>query len=236
MKQIAQDVYLIEGLRTSNVYLLVSDTGLTLIDAGMAGDADQIAAQIEDEGYGLSELAAILITHAHADHTGSVAALVRRSGAQVIAHQDEVLYIEGTENMPTSSVLQRTMRWLVDLLPGGGKALEVTRELEDGEMLDALGELLVIHTPGHTPGSICLYQEERGILFCGDLLFNGHPFTGRGGLQYAPRLFSADPAKVKRSAQKLVDLQVNALCAGHGEPILREDGVKMEALLETARA
>lgn len=236
MKQIVQDVYLIEGLRTSNVYLLVSDTGLTLIDAGMAGDADQIAAQIQEGGYALSELATIIITHAHADHTGSVAALVRRSGAQVIAHQDEVPYIEGTENMPTSSVLQRTMRWLVDLLPGGGKALEVTRGLEDGEMLDALGGLLVIHTPGHTPGSICLYQEERGILLCGDLLFNGHPFTGRGGLQYAPKLFSVDPAKAERSAQKLADLRVNALCAGHGEPILREDGVKMEALLETARA
>lgn len=236
MKQIVQDVYLIEGLRTSNVYLLVSDTGLTLIDAGMAGDADQIAAQIQEGGYALSELATIIITHAHADHTGSVAALVRRSGAQVIAHQDEVPYIEGTENMPTSSVLQRTMRWLVDLLPGGGKALEVTRGLEDGEMLDALGGLLVIHTPGHTPGSICLYQEERGILLCGDLLFNGHPFTGRGGLQYAPKLFSVDPAKAERSAQKLAGLRINALCAGHGEPILREDGVKMEALLETARA
>jgi glyoxylase-like metal-dependent hydrolase (beta-lactamase superfamily II) len=236
MKQIAQDVYLIEGLRASNVYLLVSDAGLTLIDAGMAGDADQIAAQIQGGGYALSELATIIITHVHTDHTGSVAALVRRSGAQVIAHQDEVPYIEGTESLPASTVLQRTMRWLANLLPGGGKALEVTRGLEDGEMLDTLGGLRVIHTPGHTPGSMCLYQEEKGVLFCGDLLFNGHPFTGRGGLQYAPRLFSADPAEVKCSAQKLAGLQVNALCAGHGEPILREDGVKMKALLETARA
>lgn len=85
MKQIAQDVYLIEGLPICNVYLLVSDTRLTLVDAGVAGAVGRIVAQIEDGGYAPSQLASIVVTHAHADHTGGIPELVRRFGAQVIA-------------------------------------------------------------------------------------------------------------------------------------------------------
>jgi glyoxylase-like metal-dependent hydrolase (beta-lactamase superfamily II) len=120
--------------------------------------------------------------------------------------------------------------------PGEGRGIEVARGLEERETLDVLGGLQVIHTPGHTPGSMSLYQEERGILFCGDLIFNGHPFTGRGGLRYAPRAFSVDPEEVERSVQKLSGLQVRVLCVGHGEPIVREANVKMEELLGIVRA
>jgi glyoxylase-like metal-dependent hydrolase (beta-lactamase superfamily II) len=235
MKQIAQDVYQIEELRASNVYLLVSDNGLTLIDAGMAGDVNQVADQIADAGHALSDLAAIVVTHAHADHIGGVAALIQQSDARVIAHQDEVPYVEGMVHMPASSPLQRVMQWLGDLLPTESPDLEVARALEEDDILDVLGGLRVIHTPGHTPGSMCLYQEEQGLLFCGDLLFNGHPLTGRGGLQYAPRLFSVNQAELKRSTQKLANLSVRVLCVGHGEPIVNEPPVAMETLLETVR-
>jgi glyoxylase-like metal-dependent hydrolase (beta-lactamase superfamily II) len=231
MKQIAQDVYQIEGLRASNVYLLVSDDGLTLIDAGMAGDLSQIAAQMGDAGHALSDLASIVVTHAHADHIGGVAALIQQSDARVIAHQDEVPYVEGTAHMPASSPLQRVMQWLGDLLPTESPDLEVARALEEDDILDVLGGLRVIHTPG----SMCLYQEEQGLLFCGDLLFTGHPLTGRGGLQYAPRLFSVNQAELKRSTQKLANLSVRVLCVGHGEPIVNEPPVAMETLLETVR-
>jgi glyoxylase-like metal-dependent hydrolase (beta-lactamase superfamily II) len=236
MRQIAQDVYLIEGLRVCNVYLLVSDTGLTLVDAGVAGAVDRIVAQIEGGGYAPSELESIVVTHAHTDHTGGVAELVRRFGARVIAHREEVPYIEGVESLPAGSGLQRVIKWLGDHLPGEGRGIEVARGLEEGEKLDVLGGLQVIHTPGHTPGSMSLYQEERGILFCGDLIFNGHPLTGRGGLRYAPRAFSVDPEEVERSVQKLSGLQVRVLCVGHGEPIVREANVKMEELLGVVRA
>lgn len=121
-------------------------------------------------------------------------------------------------------------------MPGEGSGIAVARGLEEGEKLDVLGGLRVVHTPGHTPGSMSLYQEERGILFCGDLIFNGHPFTGRGGLRYAPRIFSVDPEEVERSVQKLAGLQVRVLCVGHGEPIVREAKVKMEELLGVVRA
>jgi glyoxylase-like metal-dependent hydrolase (beta-lactamase superfamily II) len=236
VKRIAHNLYVIEGLRGANVYVLGSDAALTLVDAGMAGDVDKIVAQIEEGGYDPSQLESILVTHVHTDHIGGVPKLVRRLGVGVMAYREEVPYLEGKENLPTSSWLQRAMRWLGDLLPGEDRGIEVARDLQDGETLDLLGGLQVIHTPGHTPGSMSLYQAERGILFCGDLLFNGHPLTGRGGLRYAPRAFSVDPEEVKQSVRELAGLQVRILCTGHGEPIVRESRVDMEALLERMRA
>jgi glyoxylase-like metal-dependent hydrolase (beta-lactamase superfamily II) len=230
VKEIAQDVYLIEGLRMANVYLLASEDGLALVDTGMAGDVDWIVAQIAETGSKPAALASILVTHAHPDHIGGLPKLARRYDAQVIAHQAEAPYLEGAAQMPPGSWVQRVMAWLGELLPGEPPQIEVARGLEDGEVLDLLGGLRVIHTPGHTPGSMCLYQEERRILFCGDLLFNGHPFTGRGGLQYPPRLFSTDPAEVRRSARRLLDLEIDLLCPGHGDPITSEVRAKIAAL------
>jgi glyoxylase-like metal-dependent hydrolase (beta-lactamase superfamily II) len=83
MKQIAPDVYLLEGLRSSNVYAFTAREGIALIDSGMSGAVDQIVEQLEESGYTLSDLQAVVLTHAHGDHTGNAAELVRRSEAQI---------------------------------------------------------------------------------------------------------------------------------------------------------
>jgi glyoxylase-like metal-dependent hydrolase (beta-lactamase superfamily II) len=230
MREIVQNVYLIEGLRISNVYLLVSEAKLALVDTGLAGDVNRIIAQIEEEGYSLTELHSIILTHAHSDHVGGAAKLLRRCDAEVVAHRVEVPYIEGSQRLPAGSMLQKMVTWLGGRIPRKGQGIKVARGLENGEVLDILGGLKVLHTSGHTPGSICLYQEEKRILFCGDLLFNGHPMTGRGGLRYAPRMFSVDPEEAEKSARGLSELAVEVLCVGHGEPIVKDTGARMEAL------
>lgn len=232
MKQLAEGVYLIEGLRGANVYLLVSESELTLVDGGIGGDADRIVAQLKGAGFDPSEVASIVVTHAHADHVGGVKDLAQKCNAKVIAHREEVPYIEGKESLPARSWVQKAMKWIGGIMPLEGPGVEVARGLEEGERLDALGGLEVIHTPGHTPGSVTLYQEEKGVLLCGDLLTNGNPLTGRGGLQYGPRAFSVNPGQMERSAKKLSSLEVRALCVGHGEPIVRDDKVRMGALLD----
>lgn len=232
MKRITQGVYLMEEMRGCNAYLLVSEVGLTLVDTGLASDVSRMVTQIEKAGLDPSDLRSIVVTHAHADHIGGLAGLVQRFGSDVIAHQLEVPYIEGVENLPSRTRLQKTMTWLRDRFAKADVGTKVSRHLQDGENLDVLGGMRVIHTPGHTPGSVSLFHEEKGVLFCGDLLFNGHPLTGRGGLRYAPQAFSVDPDEVPRSAQKLAPLSIKALCMGHGEPIVHAGGVKMAELLE----
>jgi glyoxylase-like metal-dependent hydrolase (beta-lactamase superfamily II) len=233
MRQIIPDVYLIEDLRSDsgNVYLLVSGEGLTLVDSGLAGAADQIVAQLQEAGYAISELRAIVLTHAHGDHMGSVAELARRSGAQVLAHQDEMPYIEQAKTMPGASPFQRLMNWLGDRTILKRSPCKVSRPLQDGDVIEALGGLQVIHTPGHTPGSIALYQPERRILFCGDIFFNKNPMTGKEGLQLSLPLFTLDVAQVRESVRRLATLPVEVLCFGHGEPIVEGAGERMQALL-----
>lgn len=235
MEQITENVTRIEGLRGGNVYLLVTGNSLALVDGGMPRDADRIVAEIEGGGYDPAALASIFVTHNHPDHVGSVAALAERFDADVIAHRAEAPHLEGTTAMPARGILQMLMRATGAFLPEP-EGIDVTIRVEDGETVDVLGGLQVIHTPGHTPGSICLYQPERKILLTGDVLVNGHPLTGRGGLQYAPRSFSTDPEQVERSAQKLADLQIGILCPGHGSPIERDPSVRLGSLLREARA
>ena len=236
MRKLTDGVYWLEGLRSSNAYLVASGEGLLLVDAGMSGDVPRIVSQIESLGHAIEQLEAVVITHAHGDHTGGVPGLVGRSSARVMAHSDEVPFIEGDRNLPTRSPAMRLIRWLDDLISGRGDGLAVAGPLEDRDRLNFLGGLRVIHTPGHTPGSISLYQEERGILFCGDLLFNGDLFTGRGGLRQAPRFFSADPDEATKSLHALSPLDVRVLCVGHGEPVVLESSTRMQRVLENVRS
>lgn len=230
MHQIVPDVYLLDGLRMANVFLLASDDGITLIDAGTSGEADRIVDQLAQGGYTLPDLRAIVLTHCHADHTGSAAELARRSGAQVLAHQAEVPYIEQTESLPATSFMRRLFNWLSDQA-FRAEPCQVDRPLHDGDVVAALGGLRVIHAPGHTPGSIVLYQPERRILFTGDVLFNEHPLRGKAGLQFPPRMFSLDQAQAQASARKLAGLELAVVCFGHGQPILEGAQAQVQAAL-----
>jgi glyoxylase-like metal-dependent hydrolase (beta-lactamase superfamily II) len=231
MHQVVPDVYRITGLRGVNVYLLVSGGDLLLVDSAMPGDADRIASQVQEQGYALSALRAIVLTHAHVDHVGSAAVLARRSGAQVLAHSEEVPYIERTRPLPTASLLWRILDRLSGRMLRRQPACHVDRALKDGEIIAALGGLQVIHTPGHTPGSICLYQPERQILFSGDTLFSRNPLSGKRGVQLPPGLLISDLAALRESVHRLAALPVQVLCAGHGEPILEGASTRIRALV-----
>jgi glyoxylase-like metal-dependent hydrolase (beta-lactamase superfamily II) len=235
MREVVRDVYLMEGMRGANVYLLVSSEGLTLVDSGLAGDAEHIVAQLEGAGYAVSALSSIVLTHWHGDHTGNAAELARRSGAQVVAHREEVSLIEKTQPVPSASLAQRLLNALVDHVLFRRAPCKVDRPVRDGDVLEALGGMCVLHTPGHSPGSICLYQPERRILFCGDVLFNQHPITGRRRLGRYMRSLTLDNAQAREDVVKLPTAALEVLCCGHGAPVLVGAGEQIERLLQEGR-
>jgi len=230
MQQIIPNVYSIDGLRAGNAFVIVEDAGLTLIDTGMPKQADKIITQLEVAGYAVADIQRIIVTHSHSDHVGNLADLVQRSGAQVLAHQVEVVYIEQTQSLTYTAFWRRLMGWLMDRVSKSAScAVDVA--LQDGEVVDVLGGLRVIHMPGHTPGSIALYQPQRQLLFCGDVIFNGMPFGGSDGITLPPPFFSVDVAQAAASVQRLADLALETICFGHGEAIVSGAGAQLRAAL-----
>jgi glyoxylase-like metal-dependent hydrolase (beta-lactamase superfamily II) len=230
MRQIASDLFMLEGLRVGNVYLLASPEGLTLVDCGVAGEAGKITDQINKAGYAIADLRHVIITHAHNDHTGSLKEIIHLSGAKVLAHQDEVPYLARTAKVPPGSRLQSFLFWLSAKLMPGPSSVAVDIALEDGEIVPGTGGFMAVHAPGHTPGSLCLYHPERHILICGDAIINKHPLTGKKGLRESETTFSVNPAQMRESIRKLAALEVQVLLSGHGEPILEQAGEKIRAL------
>ena len=230
MLQVCLDIYLLEGLRVSNAYLLVSPEGLTLVDCGITGEAGKIASQITKAGYAIADLRQVIITHAHNDHTGSLKEIIRLSGAKVLAHQDEVPYLARTAKIPPGSRLQSFLYWLSARLMPGPSAVAVDIALKDGEIVPGTGGFMAVHTPGHTPGSLCLYHPQRRILICGDALFNKNPMNGKLGLQEPLALVSANPPQARQSVRKLAGLDVQVLLCGHGAPILENAGAQIKGV------
>jgi glyoxylase-like metal-dependent hydrolase (beta-lactamase superfamily II) len=101
--------------------------------------------------------------------------------------------------------------------------------IDDGTILPALGGLRVVHTPGHTPGSICLYAPRDRILFTGDALQ-----VTRGRLDFANTVASTDIAEARRSVARLATLDVETIVPSHYRPWRRESGAALGALARRA--
>lgn len=134
----------------NNIWIVGDDDEVVIIDA--AHDADPILRAVGDRN-----VRAIICTHAHNDHINALPELLTRVDAPVWVHPGDQMLWEET-------------------LPGRGH-----EDLEDGQVFQIAGtEMRVFNTPGHSPGSCCLYLPEAGELFSGDTLFEGGPgATGR---------------------------------------------------------
>lgn len=211
--EICPGLHLVERTRGSNVYLLVDDQ-MALIDTGMPGNVRTILDFIKRLGRDPEELAHIIITHGHFDHTGSLSKLRRITGAKVLAHSDEVARTRnGTYVVAPRMESPRGI--LVGVLARLGlfKSSPVDILLQDGGVLPYLGGLRVIHTPGHTNGSICLLLEERQVLFAGDTIINHADRLSR------PLPLFTDKHRSEHSLLKVAALKFHTCCFGHGPPL-----------------
>ena len=136
------------------------------------------------------------------------------TGAKALAHSDEVILTnEGKYALsPHSEGIGGSFLGLLarcGLLKSNPIDLLVT----DGEVLPYLGGLRVIHTPGHTHGSICLLLEKSRVLFVGDTIINNEDRLSR------PLPFGADRHESEQSLRKLARLNFDICCFGHGPPL-----------------
>jgi glyoxylase-like metal-dependent hydrolase (beta-lactamase superfamily II) len=221
MAEILPGVHLVEGVDpqpdfTTHVYLL-KDKGSswTLIDTGLPGKHTAVLAYLEKIHVPPSSVKKILLTHLHRDHTGSLAAMAKATGARTFAHWLEAAFIA---NDPTYDG------------PGTPpeKGFPVDERLKDGDTIDAAGGLVAFHTPGHTPGHTSYYQTERKILFSGDLFF------GEGTkLTLTPKEYTHHTLSAQVSARRMSQLALESVMSYHGGPFLSNAGTAVRHLVGT---
>jgi glyoxylase-like metal-dependent hydrolase (beta-lactamase superfamily II) len=194
-----KDIYAIGGADLSHPYdcsVYLIDAGeLVLIDSGAGKSFDTLVANIRSLGFDPKKLKAIVATHAHIDHIGSLHQFQETFGAQVIAHEIDAQTMERGSRVAAEA-------YGVSYLPC---RVDVKIQGSEGNLPFGDYQLKVIHIPGHTPGSIAAYidMDKRRVLFGQDI----------HGPYY--REWGANPEQAKLSLQKLLDLKADILCEGH---------------------
>lgn len=202
--------------------VLVDDDGATLIDSGYPLHFAQFGEAMAEAGVPLAKLRRVIITHADWDHIGLMGDIIAAcgSGLEVCAHSAEKPYLEG--KVPHIKTTPGRIEARLAAVPAATRAdcaamyaaiptFPVSRTLADGEILPFHGGLRIIHTPGHTPGHICVYVQEKRLLIPGDeLRVDGGKLMGP-----APE-HTPDMAEALGSMRKLVGCGIDQVICFHG--------------------
>ncbi|PZR53109.1 MBL fold metallo-hydrolase [Xylanimonas oleitrophica] len=227
LSEVAEGVHRIDHAYV-NVYL-VSDGGRVLVvDTGLPATWPLIGRALREIGHRPDDVAAVVLTHAHFDHTGCVARVQERLGVPVWLHAEDHRiaahpYRYAHENVRGLYPLRYpgALRTLGAMAAAG--ALRVPgvtglRPIEPGTQLPVPGSPRVVFTPGHTDGHCALHLPDRDVLITGDALVTLDPYTGKQGPQIVAGAATADSAQALRSLDALAATGAGTLLPGHGEP------------------
>jgi hydroxyacylglutathione hydrolase len=181
----------------SNVYLLESDDPI-VVDTGTGMSADSTLAEIS-KIIPLEDIGRIVLTHSHYDHIGGAEAMCKATGAKLYLHEAEASPIKDGDMSLTASRMFGKVMGKLDVEP-----LTEGQELRCGSSV-----LEVLHTPGHSPGSIALFDKESHSAIVGDTVF----CDGGVGRWDLP---GGDLRKLKSSLKRLGTLGLKSMYPGHG--------------------
>jgi len=214
-----------------NVAALGDRSRWMLVDAALPGYASAIRRAAESRFGAATRPAAVLLTHGHFDHVGSLQELLDAWDVPVFAHHLELPYLTGRSSYPPPDPLVGggAMSLLSRLYPRG--PIDITNRIErlpsDGSVPDLLGWRW-IHTPGHTPGHVSLFREDDRCLVSGDAVITTKQeslnavLTQRREMHGPPAYFTQDWSSSRDSVRRLAALAPDTLVAGHGQPMRGE--------------
>ena len=205
-----------------NSYLLEESGEITIIDAGAPGYWNDLPAELAAMGRSMTDIRALVLTHAHIDHVGFAERLRSERKVPVSVHELDAKMARGEakpQNQKMLGIGLAALRFITFALSKG--MLRATHIAEvatfgDGATLDVPGAPRVIHVPGHSEGSAALHIPAQGALFVGDAFATLNVLSGKTGPQLAP--FGSDLPRARESLAKLERLDAALVLPGHGQP------------------
>ncbi len=223
--QVADDVFAFTGTDV-NWVILRDGTELTLIDAGWPGDIQDVERSIRSLGRRPQDVRAVLLTHAHADHTGAANHLHDTYGVPLYMDAREVPnatgeHVESGGPIDVAKRLYRPQvaRWAWRITKAGGLQHVTTPAalaFPSGGPLDLPGRPVPVATPGHTSGHTSYFLPNIGAVVTGDALVTAHPTLNGAGPRLLPSFFAHDQQAAIHSLGALGKLGADVLVPGHG--------------------
>lgn len=229
--KIAEGLYMLQinGSMMGNVgvfnpvYVTDGKDGV-LVDTGVPGQSGLIEKALISEGISMDRINKIIITHQDMDHIGGLSAIKSRNPEkiEVISHSEEKPYIQGDKRSVkfTPEFAEKINKALSSMPEDKRAAFEaviknipckVDTTIEDGTVLPYCGGISVIHTPGHTPGHICLYLQKYKVLVAGDAL------NVVDGVLVGPnQAYTYDMKSAEASLEKLLNYDIDTVLCYHG--------------------
>ena len=219
-------------------YLIDTDEGITLIDAGLPGHWRDFQRELAAMRRSVSDVRGIILTHGDSDHLGFAERLRREAGVAVYVHAADADRAKGGDKPKVTMSGMKfgpVVRFFGYAMSKGGLRTRYVTEVQtvaDGDVLALPGSPVVIGMPGHSPGSIALHVPVADAVCVGDALTTRHVLTGRVGPQPAP--FTDEPDEALDSLARLRGIDATWILPGHGAPLKANPG-EVEALVRAGR-
>jgi glyoxylase-like metal-dependent hydrolase (beta-lactamase superfamily II) len=217
-----------------NYYFIQDHDSMTwaLVDAGFKWSASRIKSTAEELFGADNPPVAIILTHGHFDHVGSLAKLAHEWGVQVYAHTLEVPFLTGKSSYPPADPtvgggMMTTLSWMYP--KGPIDIQEHLQALPSDNTIPGFPEWKYIHTPGHSPGHISLFRESDKVLIAGDAFVTTQSESAINALTYRkhlsgpPKYLTCNWASAKISVLKLAALDPEIVATGHGYPMFGQE-------------
>jgi glyoxylase-like metal-dependent hydrolase (beta-lactamase superfamily II) len=230
LTQVADDVH-VAATGLANWALLTEGGDVTLVDSGYPGDHDRVVESLTRIGRRVEDVRAVVVTHAHIDHIGTIPRLLEKTDAAVYMSETETHHArreylqQATERDVTlqSARSPRTLAWALRIVAVGAMknvVLDDPLACAPGVALDVPGRPVPVPTPGHTSGHNAYHLPEVGAVFVGDAMATAHPTSSTDGPQLLKSFFAHDADEAARTLDTIGALDGELLLPGHG-PVWR---------------
>jgi len=219
-------------------YLIEEGGKLTAVDAGLPVTGESLYQAVTQAGRTLSDLEAVVLTHAHFDHVGFAERARSELGVPVWVHEKDADLTKhpwryDKERSPAFYLVRPpTVRIFASLARHGAlwaKRIASVRTFGNDGTLDVPGTPKIVFTPGHTYGHVSFHLPDRDAVIAGDALVTLNPYTGGKGPQIVARAATANSQQALASLDRLAETGAGTLLPGHGPPWTRgaEEAVRL---------